>query len=306
MTFSDLHALATETLIDANEALVTAGRIAIIVVVAVIARLLMQRAVRRLTQRSIDGKMPVMLSPLRGRARKVVVAATGLGDERRRQRAETIRSVLGSAISILVVTVASILVLGELGINLAPIVASAGIVGVALGFGAQNLVKDYLNGIFMILEDQYGVGDVVDIGEAVGTIEAVGLRTTRVRDVEGVIWYVRNGEILRVANHSQGTASVIVDMPVAHGTDLDLAQAEMRRVLDEMAGADVEKDALLSPPEVLGVQSVSAVGITLRAVLTVSPDERYRVAREAKQRISAAFTTAGISAPAVSFPGADK
>lgn len=304
VTLTNLHQLAATTIVEADQALVTGGRILLIIVTALVVRFLLQRAVRQLTQRSIDGKMPVMLSPLRGRVRHAIVRATGLDDERRRQRAETIRSVLNSVISILVFTVAVILVLGELGINLAPIVASAGIVGVALGFGAQNLVKDYLNGICIILEDQYGVGDIVDTGEAVGTVEAVGLRTTRLRDAEGVVWYVRNGEILRVANHSQGTATVIVDMPVAHGTDLDLAQREMARVLVQMAESAEDKDAFLAEPEVQGVQAVTATGITLRAVLTVTPGDRYRVARDAKQRIAEAFTAAGIAAPQVSFPGA--
>lgn len=292
---------AAKVLLEANQALVTAGRILLIVVVAVVARFLLYRAVRRLTQRSIDGRMPVMLSGVRGRARTVIVTATGLDTERRRQRAETIRSVMQSVISILVFTIAAVLVLGELGINLAPIVASAGIVGVALGFGAQNLVKDYLNGIAIILEDQYGVGDVVDLGEAVGTVEAVGLRTTRLRDVKGVTWYVRNGEILRVANESQGIASVVVEFPVAHGTDLHLAQGEMERVLTEYAESEEGKNVMLAPPEVLGVQAVSAVGITLRAVLTVAPADRYRIGRLVNRRVSEAFTAAGIVAPQVPF-----
>lgn len=300
---NELPQEAQQAFAEADQWLVVGGRIAIIIVVAVVVRFLLHRAIGRLTQRSIDGKDPVMLAPVRGLARSAIAAATGLNDERRRQRGETIRSVLKSVVSIVVFSIATVLILGELGINLAPIVASAGIVGVALGFGAQNLVKDYLNGIAIILEDQYGVGDTVDLGEAIGTVEAVGLRTTRLRDVEGVVGYVRNGEILRVANQSQGTASVIVDMPVAHGTDLELARSEMRRVLEEMAESSDDKDAFLDDPQVLGVQAVSAVGITLRAVLTVTPLDRYRVGRDAKQRISEAFTAAGIQAPAVSFPG---
>lgn len=301
VTLLSLSNDAAKVLIEANELLVTAGRILLIVVLAFVARFLMHRAVRRLTQRSVDGKMPVMLSGVKGRARSAIVQAAGLATERRRQRAETIRSVMQSVVSILVSTIAAVMILGELGVNLAPIVASAGIVGVALGFGAQSLVKDYLNGICIILEDQYGVGDVVDLGDAVGTIEAVGLRTTRVRDVEGVTWYVRNGEILRVANQSQGTASVVVEFPVAHGTDIEHARRVMEQELTDYAASDDGKAALLAPPEVLGVQAVTAVGITLRAILTVTPRERYRVARLINGKLTEAFTAAGISAPQVPF-----
>lgn len=299
-----MHSLendAAAVLFEVNQMVVTAGRIVLILLAAVVVRYLMYRAVRRLTQRSIDGKLPVMLKGVRGRARKAIVHAAGLQHERRAQRAETIRSVLQSVISIVVFTIAVVMVLGELGVNLAPIVASAGIVGVALGFGAQNLVKDYLNGICMILEDQLGVGDVVDLGEAIGTVEAVGLRTTRLRDVKGVTWYVRNGEILRVANESQGTASVVVDFPVSHGTDLELAQREMERVLREYAESEEGRAELLASPEVLGVQSVTAVGITLRAVLTVTPSSRYTIGRLVNRKVSEAFTAAGISAPQVPY-----
>src|SRR5215216_106327 len=114
-------------------------------------------------------------------------------------------------IIIVVLGTAIVLILGVLGLNLAPILASAGIVGFALGFGAQNLVKDFLSGIFMMLEDQYGVGDIVDLGDASGTVEAVGLRITTVRDAHGVVWYIRNGEIIRVGNKSQGWAVVNID-----------------------------------------------------------------------------------------------
>ena len=125
------------------------------------------------------------------------------------------------------------MVLGEFGVDLAPILASAGIVGVAIGFGAQNLVKDFLSGMFMMLEDQYGVGDIVDLGQASGTVEAVGLRITTLRDVNGTVWYVRNGEILRVGNKSQGFAVAVVDVPVAHGTDVAEASEAAARVAQE-------------------------------------------------------------------------
>ena len=187
---------------NADTLIARPARILLVLVLAAVVRLLVHRAIRRLTERTATGSMPTILRPLRNR-----VAQSDAGDqitERRTQRAEAIGSVLRSFASIVVLGIAVVLVLGELGINLAPIVASAGVVGVALGFGAQNLIKDFIAGIGIILEDQYGVGDVVDLGEASGTVEAVGLRITRLRDVNGVVWYVRNGEVLRVGNFSQG------------------------------------------------------------------------------------------------------
>lgn len=294
----DVADTTESAIVTMDVALRTGLRILLIITIALVVRAILHRAIRKLTQRTIDGKSPVM----GGRAKKVLQAATGIVSERRRQRAETMRSVLSSVVSILLFAIAMMLVLGELGINLAPILASAGIVGVALGFGAQNLVKDYLNGICMILEDQYGVGDSVDLGEAIGTIEAVGLRTTRLRDAEGVVWYVRNGEIIRVANSSQGVATVLLDLPVAHGTDLERARSVMKEQLDQMYENESAEHGFAEAPQVQGVQAVSATGITLRAVLTVAPGARFSAAREARGRIAAAFQRNGISAPNAPFP----
>ena len=134
--------------------------------------------------------------------------------ERRKQRAEALGSVLQSIASVTIFSIATMMVLSEFGVELAPLLAGAGIAGVALGFGAQNLVKDFIAGLFMLLEDQYGVGDVIDLGDVSGTVEAVGLRITTIRDARGVLWYIRNGEIIRVGNRSQGWAVVVVDVPV--------------------------------------------------------------------------------------------
>ena len=204
---------------NADALIATPAKMLLIVVLAAVVRGFAHRGIRRLTDRTATGSVPTILRPRRFRAPQS--AAMEQLSERRTQRAEAIGSVLRSVASIVVLGIAVVLVLGELGINLAPIVASAGIVGVALGFGAQNLIKDFIAGIGIILEDQYGVGDVVDLGAASGTVEAVGLRITRLRDVNGVVWYVRNGEVLRVGNKSQGFGQVVIDMPVAHDTDLE-------------------------------------------------------------------------------------
>src|SRR5215470_7322077 len=163
-------------------------KILLILVIAFTVRHLINRAIDRLTRTTAEGGAPLLLRTLREAPGAVRAAASPLLSERRAQRSRTIGSILRSVTSFVVLGIAFVLILGELGVNLAPIIASAGIVGLALGFGAQNLVKDFLSGIFMVLEDQYGVGDVVDLGDNLsGTIEAVSLRVTRLRDTNGTV-----------------------------------------------------------------------------------------------------------------------
>jgi small-conductance mechanosensitive channel len=281
---------------NAEAFIATPARILLIVVVAALARLAVHRGIGRLTARTASGTVPPLLR--RGRARAAAAGAPGeLGLERRTQRAEAIGSVLRSTASIMVLGIAVVLVLGELGINLAPIVASAGVVGVALGFGAQNLVKDFIAGIGIILEDQYGVGDLVDLGEATGTVEAVGLRITRVRDAHGVVWYARNGEIQRVGNKSQGFAQVVVDMPVAHDTDLERCRAVMQEVADVMYAEPEWAGVLLAEPESLGAEQISAQGVVMRLQVRTTNAEQFRVGRELRMRLSERFTVEGIRTP---------
>ena len=280
---------------NARVLVATPARILLVVVLAAVARALVHRAVRRLTDRTSTGAVPTILRPLRNR-----VAQSQAGDqitERRTQRAEAIGSVLRSFASIVILGLAVVLVLGELGINLAPIVASAGVVGVALGFGAQNLIKDFIAGIGIILEDQYGVGDVVDLGEASGTVEAVGLRITRLRDVNGVVWYVRNGEVLRVGNKSQGFAQVVIDMPVAHDTDLEKARTLMQEVADAMYADENWAAVLLAEPESLGVEQITAEGVFLRLIVRTTNVDQWRVGRELRMRLKERFVAEGIRMP---------
>ena len=275
----------------------TPARILLVLVVAVVTRLLLHRGIRRLTDRTATGAVPTVLRPLRSR----VAAARRDGSEqlvaRRTQRAEAIGSVLRSFSSFVVLGIAVVLVLGELGIDLAPIVASAGVLGVALGFGAQNLVKDFIAGIGIILEDQYGVGDVVDLGEASGTVEAVGLRITRLRDAHGVVWYARNGEIQRVGNKSQGYAQVVIDMPVAHDTDLERCRTVMQEVADGMYVEPEWSPLLLAPPESLGVEDVTAQGVVMRVQVRSTSDAQWRVGRELRMRLAEGFLAEGIRTP---------
>jgi small conductance mechanosensitive channel len=274
-----------------------------ILLVAFVVRALARRLIDRLTRAS-GGKVPALLRPLRERAPQ---ALGTLLSERRAQRAKTIGSVFKSITSVLVFGIAFMMILAELGVNLAPVLASAGILGVAVGFGAQNVVKDFLSGVFMMLEDQYGVGDVVDVGEASGTVEAVGLRITTMRDVNGTVWYVRNGEILRVGNSSQGFAVAVVDVPIGYGADVGQATDILGRVARDVTENEPVADDVLEPVEVLGVERVSATeGIMLRTTVKVRPGRQWSVQRTLRARIMAAFEDAGIQGPVVhAFPATE-
>jgi small conductance mechanosensitive channel len=281
---------------NAETLIATPARILLVVVLAAVVRTGAHRAIRRLTDRTASGAVPTILRPRRTRSTGQADAAEH-ATARRTQRAEAIGSVLRSFASFVVLGIAVVLVLGELGINLAPIVASAGVVGVALGFGAQNLIRDFIAGIGIILEDQYGIGDVVDLGEASGTVEAVGLRITRLRDVNGVVWYVRNGEVLRVGNKSQGFAQVVIDMPVAHDTDLERCRTAMQEVADEMYAEEDWAAVLLSEPESLGVEQITAEGVFLRLVVRSTNADQWRVGRELRMRLKERFVAEGFRTP---------
>jgi moderate conductance mechanosensitive channel len=278
--------------------------ILLILIVAFVVRAVARRLIDRLTRANGGSKIPALLRPLRERAPQ---ALGSLLSERRAQRAKTIGSVFKSITSVIVFGTAFMMILAELGVNLAPVLASAGILGVAIGFGAQNVVKDFLSGVFMMLEDQYGVGDVVDVGEASGTVEAVGLRITTMRDVNGTVWYVRNGEILRVGNSSQGFAVAVVDVPIGYGADVEQATETIDRVATELAENEPISDDVLEPPDVLGVERVSAAeGITLRVTVKTRPGRQWAVQRSLRAAIMAAFEDAGIQGPVVrGFPPAE-
>ncbi|WP_075015231.1 mechanosensitive ion channel family protein [Geodermatophilus obscurus] len=281
----------------ADALIATPARILLVLVLAAVVRALLHRGIRRLTDRTATGSMPTILRPWRNRVRAADPDGVETIAQRRTQRAEAIGSVLRSVASFVVMGIAVVLVLGELGVNLAPIIASAGVVGVALGFGAQNLVKDFIAGIGIILEDQYGVGDVVDLGEASGTVEAVGLRITRLRDVNGVVWYARNGEILRVGNKSQGYAQVVIDMPVAHDTDLERCRTVMQEVADAMYAEEEWAAVLLAEPESLGVEQILSEGVFMRVQVRSTNADQWRVGRELRLRLKERFVVEGIRTP---------
>ncbi|MGH3696458.1 MAG: mechanosensitive ion channel family protein [Pseudonocardiaceae bacterium] len=291
LTHNDLISRYADTVVG------TGLRILLIVLLAIAIRLMAHRAINRLSQVTAEGAPPGLLRPLRERTPESW-RGSGLLSTRRSQRARTIGSVLRSGTTLVVFGVACTLVVGELGINLGPIIASAGILGLALGFGAQNLVKDFLSGMFMLVEDQYGVGDVVDLGEATGTVEAVGLRVTTLRDTKGTVWYVRNGEVLRVGNASQGYAVAVVDLPIGHSADIPASAELAGRTANELTadGSALAAD-VLEPPEVLGVESISSEGVTLRITTKVQAGRQWAVQRALLAGIKAAFADAGIPPP---------
>ena len=267
-------------------------RIIGIILVALLIRWLLHRMIRRLTTTTSRASMPALLRPLK---EKTAAAEEGqFIPERRRQRAEAIGSVLSSFVTAVVFTIAALLVMGEFGFNLGPLLASAGIVGVALGFGAQSLVKDLIAGLFMLLEDQYGVGDSVDLGDASGVVESVGLRITTVRDARGVLWYVRNGEILRVGNKSQGWAMVVIDIPIGF-VNSEQAMSVMRTAARAVADDPAHATEFLEPPDVVGVETMTVDGATIRTIAKTTADGQIPVQRELRRALTEALESSGIS-----------
>jgi small conductance mechanosensitive channel len=269
------------------------------IVVAVVLRYVLHKLIDRMTLPRDPGRPPKrsMLRPLQDRTNKA------LGDpaarERRAQRTQTIGSVFKSGVSIIVLAWVVLQTLDTLGFNVAPFIASAGIAGVALGFGAQNLVRDFISGMFMLLEDQYGVGDVVDVGDAIGTVESVGLRVTMIRDIDGTLWYCRNGEILRVGNMSQGHAVAVVDVPVAPTANVDRAQQVAFRAVLDTAERDDIAPFVLEKPELLGVNSVTAGAVTLRITVRVRAGKQWAVRRALTGSVLEAFDSNGIESPSL-------
>lgn len=216
---------------------------------------------------------------------------------RRVRRAEAMSSVGSSIVTVVVWTLATLTALSTVGVPIGTYIAGVGIVGVALGFGAQDLVKDFISGVFMLLEDQYGIGDIVDSGQATGVVEGISLRTTRIRGLDGTLWYVPNGEIRRLGNMSQEWARALLDVSVAYGTDIDHAIAVIDDVATGMAEEDGFADTFLAEPEVWGVEDLGSSGIAIRLVIQTTPGDQWSVSRELRRRLKHAFDDEGIEIP---------
>jgi small conductance mechanosensitive channel len=279
--------------------------------VILVAAWLVNRLVRRAISRFIASAANRVTSDEAERAEHLHAGPLGaLGDrvtaklealsvqrERKMQRTETLGTVLRSLATAVIYSIAVLIALGEFDINLGPFIAGAGIVGVALGFGAQTVVRDFLSGIFMLIEDQYGIGDIVDFGEATGVVEAVSLRTTRLRDVEGTVWFVPNGEIKRIGNKSQLWARAVMDIEVDYATDLGMAAEVIKRVADQVWSEALPDATIIDEPEIWGVQEFGASAIAIRLVIKTEPGEQFNAAREIRGRLKVALAEAGIDIP---------
>ena len=273
--------------------------IVLIVVIALVVRFLLYRAINRLTRLSIRDDASTALRPFQAGAR--LALGGGLTTDRRAQRTQAVGSLLKSITSFVVICVAAVLILAELGFDIAPILTSAGIAGVALAFGAQNLVRDFLAGISMTLEDQYGVGDTVDLGPASGTVVAVSLRTTTLRAGDGTIWHVRNGEVLRVGNSSQGQAVVTVPVTVPYDSDTDRAATIALQQAIGVAQSPEFEASVLAEPKLLGITDVAPGAITIGIQATVIASEKDGYVRAVRSAIRTAYERARKDDPAADF-----
>jgi moderate conductance mechanosensitive channel len=272
-------------------------------VVARVARRAVRRGVRRLvTTQRVAGTWALERVGMTTTTTETII------DPRREGRATSIATVVASTVTVVVWTVAAIMILGELNVDLAPLIAATGIAGVALGFGAQSLVKDCITGLFMLIEDQYGIGDEVDLGEAVGTVEQISLRTTVLRSVDGTVWHVPNGEVLRVGNRSRLWAVALMDVAIGIDGDVERASQVLQQTATRVCTDETIASDVLEPPELLGVESITLTGVTLRLRIKTKPGAQYRIQRVLREAIKQALDEEGIGlaqgAPAAPPPAA--
>lgn len=223
--------------------------------------------------------------------------ASRMGDRDAVKRAETLGRVFRYLVAVVVSLLAGLLILTELGISVAPLLGAAGVAGLAVGFGAQSLVKDYFTGFFLLIEDQIRQGDVVKLGDHAGLVEEVTLRYVQLRDYDGHVHYVPNGNITSVVNLGRGHAQAVVDIGVGYGTDLDAAMDVMREVAAQMRRDPAQAARILDDLEVAGVERWADSAVVIRARFRVAPLEQWTVRREFLKRLKAAFDRAGIEIP---------
>ncbi|MCS7463102.1 mechanosensitive ion channel family protein [Paenibacillus doosanensis] len=210
------------------------------------------------------------------------------------RRTKTIGKLIGNITTYVVNFIMILMILNQFGIRLEPLLAGAGVVGLAVGFGAQSLVKDVITGFFIIFEDQFAVGDVIQTGNFKGTVEEIGLRVTRIKSWTGEVHIIPNGTITQVTNFSVNNSVAVVDVSVAYEEDVDKALAVMRETVLQNYETNVN---MVKAPEVLGVQSLAGVNITLRVTVECKPNMQFAVARELYAEIKKAFDSHGIEVP---------
>jgi small conductance mechanosensitive channel len=253
--------------------------VVLILLIAIIGRALLLVSVRRVVAGVVSG--------VKSEAKAVAEdSESPLAKARVVQRTKTIGSVLSNFITWGIALITLTMVLNELGVQVGALIAGAGILGAAVGFGAQSLVRDLISGLFIVFEDQFGVGDVVDLGEVKGAIEAVGLRVTQVRDVEGTLWYVRNGEIARVGNKSQGFSRVIVDLAFEPNVNVEKAKATLLAAAATVFKSKTFAPEMIGAAEVWGVQDLTGDALVIRMVQQVTPKGVDDVTRELRAAIA--------------------
>src|SRR5690554_1539035 len=270
-------------------------KVVLIIIGALILNWALRIAIRRTVERVVTG------AKKRHRVDDTqALIASPLAAARIVQRTRALGTVFNSAVTAIISIIVVLLLVSIVFPNATAafaIVSAA--IGAGLGFGAQNIVKDVLNGIFMVAEDQLGVGDIADLGEATGTVEEVGLRITKVRSVDGTLWFVRNGEILRVGDFSHDWARVIIDLPAPYTADIASIQEKLLQTANTMANSAAWKSKILEKPEIWGIESVSAEAIVIRLVMKARPSEQWAVARELRLRLKLALDEININLPAL-------
>jgi small conductance mechanosensitive channel len=271
--------------------LTVAGIVVGAILVAWILRIVIRRVVNRIvngakSKANVDDTQALERSPL--------------ASVRLVQRTRTLGSILSNIVNVTIVIIALLLTINVLAPTaLGSLTLLTAAIGAGLGFGAQNIVKDVLNGIFVVAEDQVGIGDVVDLGLATGIVEYVSVRVTHVRDVNGTLWYVRNGEITRIGNLSQGWSRVILDLSVATDSDIDEVEKAMLDTAKALAKDAKWRTRILEQPEVWGLESISGDALVIRLVMKTRANAKDDVARELRMRLKHAIDEMGITLPAL-------
>ncbi len=282
---------------EVSDAISKPVRILLIILIAYLANRIIRFFIRRSVKNLAKAKSRERLLKFKKRTGLSKLETSENPSYRTVQRAETIGSALKGVATFSIIVTAILLIIGTYNIALGPIFAGAGLLGVVVGFGAQTMIRDFLAGIFIIFEDWYGVGDIVDAGQAVGTVEQVTLRSTQLRDVYGVLWYIPNGEIVRAGNKSQKWGRAVLDIGVALDTDIDLAQRVIKDTADSLTNDVEHASEIIDEPEVLGVEEIGTDRIVIRVIVKTIPSAQWKIARELRAKVKIAFDENGIELP---------
>jgi small conductance mechanosensitive channel len=269
--------------------------VVVIVGVALLVRWLLHFVIRRVVNQIVSG-----VKKKQDVTDTQAILASPLATVRVVQRTRTLGSVLTNIVNVTLFIIVTLMIVATINSEiLGSFALLSAAIGAGLGFGAQNIVKDALNGLFMVVEDQLGVGDIVDLGPATGIVEAVRIRITTVRDVNGTLWFVRNGEILRVGNLSQGWARVIVDLAVPYDADIDEVESEFLKSANELAQTPKWRSRIVEKPEVWGLESISDEAMVIRVVMKVRATAKDDVARELRVRLKRTLDDMDVKTPSL-------